>query len=92
MPEVLFMITLMSTLGMAIAPLFSKKRDVATYSWGGAILLFATSYGIRNDSFPTWEAPEWSTSPWWGLTTAACFVLGLVIVLNKPDQAQYVKE
>ena len=90
MAEFLFLMFIVSTVGMFVFPILSPSRGRAILGWFGQ-LCGSTFFSLTlRASFPSWIAPRWSASLAWVLVEWVLFVAGLVIAIRKPRKRNVI--
>lgn len=84
MAQVLFYLSVVSVVGMLIAPLASQTRGHAVWSW---FINFWAAGGFiytLNAKYPSWEEPDWHSGVVWPLIGWTLFIIGFVVAIRKP--------
>ena len=82
--DVLFWLTVVSTIAMLALPPLRKTRGEAVVTYfsqlGGAVAFTL----FRTQLFPSWDKPDWSNGLVWSLASWTFLVLGFIFAIRKP--------
>jgi hypothetical protein len=84
MPDILFWLSMLSTVGMVVIPLSHKTKGAAVWGWLTQLLASGMFTAIRMQLYPDWQKPEWSMTLIWALISWAILIIGFVIAIRKP--------